>query len=290
MDIQSKIYPATYFVGRVMEMNTDEAIPFAKVVLTDEKGTYHGAVSDEAGNFTFKDLPLGVYRLRISAVDYIELERVFDVKRHAYYQLAVKLTRHVNQVEKPVIYLYPTAKRDVQVRLNYKGNLIHTYPKYSDEGWQVTAEPDGTLWDQKGQEYYALFWEGIPSQPMVPQNGFVVAGKETAAFLEEKLAYLGLNRKEANEFIMYWLPRMEDNPYNLIHFASEQYEEQAKLVIVPKPDCRIRVMMLTQPLNARIDLPLQELSLLKKVRKGFTMVEWGGAIINTIKKGTIQEQ
>jgi hypothetical protein len=129
-----------------------------------------------------------------------------------------------------------------------------------------------------------LFWEGTPYQSIVPNDGFVVTGKETAAFLEEKLAYLGLNRREANEFIMYWLPRMDDNTYNLIHFASKQYEEQAELIITPTPQSTIRIMMLTQPLNSKIDFPLQDLSLLKKIRRGFTVVEWGGSVINVINE------
>ena len=93
-----------------------------------------------------------------------------------------------------------------------------------------------------------------------------------------------MNRREANEFIMYWLPRMDDNTYNLIHFASKQYEEQAELIITPTPQSTIRIMMLTQPLNSKIDFPLQDLSLLKKIRRGFTVVEWGGSVINVINE------
>ena len=43
-------------------------------------------------------------------------------------------------------------------------------------------------------------------------EGFCVKGEDTAAFLEDALSKLGLNRKEANEFIVYWLPLMEQNP------------------------------------------------------------------------------
>ena len=44
-------------------------------------------------------------------------------------------------------------------------------------------------------------------------------GEDTAKFLEGALAELGLTEKEANTFIMYWLPQMENNPYNVISFA-----------------------------------------------------------------------
>jgi hypothetical protein len=116
--------------------------------------------------------------------------------------------------------------------------------------------------------------------------GFVVAGKETAGFLEEKLAFFGLNRREANEFILHWLPRMEDNASNLIHFSGKAYEEEAKLTITPTPESIIRVMMLTQPLKTKIELPLQDLSRLKKIRRGFTGVEWGGAEVDIVEQGS----
>ena len=44
--------------------------------------------------------------------------------------------------KKPVIYLYPEQEQEVSVRLEYDGELTCTYPEYND-GWTVTAEPDG---------------------------------------------------------------------------------------------------------------------------------------------------
>ena len=46
---------------------------------------------------------------------------------------------------KPVIYLYPEQETTVSVSLDYAGTLTATYPAYED-GWRVTAEPDGTLY------------------------------------------------------------------------------------------------------------------------------------------------
>ena len=46
--------------------------------------------------------------------------------------------------EKPVIYLYPEQETTVSVSLDYAGTLTATYPAY-ENGWTVTAEPDGTL-------------------------------------------------------------------------------------------------------------------------------------------------
>jgi hypothetical protein len=280
IDINSKRYPITIFEGNVMELNSKEAIPLVTVTLRGEDGINRGALTDSTGFFLIKDIPLGECRIDISSNGYQEIMFDFNIKEHAYYKCEIKLKQF--EIEKPVIYLYPTQKQTIEVQLNYNGALTHTYPKYPTDGWQVIAEPNGTLWDKNGMEYYALFWEGKPHKQIIPKDGFVIAGKETAAFLEEKLAYLGLNRKEANEFIMYWLPRMEENNYNFIHFSGKQYEEQAALIINPKPETIIRVMMLTQALEYKINIPLQDLNSLKNKRKGYTVVEWGGSLINTI--------
>ncbi len=177
--------------------------------------------------------------------------------------------------EKPIIYLYPEKIQEIEVQLNYDGKLTHTYPKYNN-GWKVTANPDGTLFDAKNQEYYALYWEGKPNKDYTINEGFVVPGEQTIDFLENSLSKLGLNRKETNEFIIYWLPKMENNPYNLIHFSTTQYEEMAKLNITPTPETLIRVMMVFKPLDNPIKIKKQNLNSMSKKRKGFTVVEWGG--------------
>ena len=175
---------------------------------------------------------------------------------------------------KPVIYLYPEEETEVTVRLDYDGTLTCTYPAYED-GWTVTAAPGGTLTDESGQTYSYLYWEGVTRTEYDFSRGFCVPGEETAPFLEDALARLGLTRREANEFIVYWLPRMEANPYNLIAFQAEDYTDHARLTVTPEPDSLLRVFMAWKPLEAPAEIPPQELSGFK--RTGFAVVEWGGA-------------
>ena len=92
--------------------------------------------------------------------------------------------------------------------------------------------------------------------------------------METALADLGLTRREANEFIVYWLPLMEENPYNLITFQSECYTESAVLTVDPAPDTTIRVFMVWKGLDAPVEIAPQELTAPERV--GFTLVEWGG--------------
>ena len=178
---------------------------------------------------------------------------------------------------KPVIYLYPEEETNVRVELDFNGQLTSTYPAYNS-GWNVTAKPDGTLLGEDGREYYCLFWEGESYVNYNIDKGFVVPGNETEKFLEESLRKLGLTDKEANEFIIYWLPRLENNPYNLISFLGDQYTDNAELIISPAPDSVLRVFMVYEALEEPIDIPGQELEFTE--RTGFTLVEWSVAEIN----------
>ncbi|HAR87123.1 MAG TPA: hypothetical protein DCR69_15490 [Clostridium sp.] len=176
--------------------------------------------------------------------------------------------------KKPVIYLYPTSEQSVSVKLDYNGELTCTYPEYKD-GWNVIAEPDGTLTNIGDKRKYSyLYWEGISKNQWDMSKGFVVKGEDTEEFLQEKLEYMGLTPREYNEFIVYWLPIMQENKYNLITFAGEEYENLAKLNITPKPDSILRVMMLFKSLDKPIEIEEQEIKSFE--RKGFTVIEWGG--------------
>ena len=180
-------------------------------------------------------------------------------------------------MRKPIIYLYPEQETKVSVTLGYPELLTTVYPEYNN-GWNVIARPDGSLTDlATGRNLYALYWEGKAKNKPALDEGFVVAGKDSAKFLEEKLARLGLNEREAEEFIVYWLPKLESSPYNLIRFETKnEIEANMPLTVSPKPDTTIRVMMDFLPLETPINIPEQSLPETPE-RNGFTVVEWGGS-------------
>lgn len=189
-----------------------------------------------------------------------------------------------NACYKPVIYLYPEEETDVSVELLLDGRLTCTYPSYQG-GWKVTAAPDGTLTDANGQTYSYLYWEGETNARWDMSKGFCVKGEDTAAFLEAALAKLGLNRREANEFIVYWLPLMERNPYNVISFQTDAYTDAARLNVSPAPDTVIRVFMTWQASDVEVEIEAQELA--APERAGFTVVEWGGTDSFSIKHDAV---
>ena len=186
-------------------------------------------------------------------------------------------------VDKPVIYLYPTEQTEVTVQVSDPELLTVTYPDYR-EGWSVLADPDGTLTDPETlRTYYSLYYESNLKNVglLESKEGFLVAGEDSAQFLEEKLEILGLTEREAEEMIIYWLPQLTANDYNLIRFATaDEIEEQMQLNICPEPDSVIRVWMEFEAVDAEnaeeISSELTEQELVTPERSGFTVVEWGG--------------
>ncbi len=197
----------------------------------------------------------------------------------------VKLMK-CTSADKPVIYLYPKVSSDVTVRLSFDGQIVATYPSYDEtlKGWKVRAEPDGTLHDSRdGKEYSYLFWEGAATTPfdMNTREGFVVEGKNSRGFLQEKLSQMGLTPKEYNEFIVYWYPKLAANKWNYVYFAGKDYSDRARLEITPKPDSILRVFMEFKAIESPDEMKISEQKLKKFVRKGFTVVEWGGTEIKS---------
>ncbi|MCM1055975.1 MAG: hypothetical protein NC394_10700 [Bacteroides sp.] len=187
--------------------------------------------------------------------------------------------RFLGDYAKPVIYLYPEEETDVTVKVGFAegGALTCSYPEYNG-GWSVKAFPDGTLLDENGNEYYCLYWEGKGSAVLDRSKGWCVKGGDTAAFLREKLLEIGLTPREANEFIIYWLPLMQNNPYNIITFHTEDYALSVPIEALPAPDTQIRVFMTFEASEEPAEIPPQQLPHYE--RNGFTLVEWGGSEIN----------
>ena len=179
-----------------------------------------------------------------------------------------------NVYGKPIIYIYPTTKIQVNVKLWTPENLSHTYPKYNWEKWRnVIANPNWDLEDMDTwRKLYALYREWKSDNETNFDEWFVVAWKDIISFLEEKLAILWLNEREVEEFIVYRLPQMEDNVYNLVRFETkEEQDENMPLNITPKPDTVIRIMMDWKAIEEPINIPEQQLE--TPERNGFTVVE-----------------
>ena len=179
-------------------------------------------------------------------------------------------------VDKPILYLYPKTVTDINVKIRDESKIITSYPKYNG-GWDVTAQPNGDLLDIQGKYYYSLYWDEQNSATVDFSTGFYVEKSGAIQFLEDKLTLLGLNDKERNEFIMYWLPILEKNGKNLVYFElTDERQANNMLTITPTPDSLLRINMHIKKVAEYTKIAEQPL--LKFNRIGFTAIEWGGTI------------
>ncbi len=261
-DIDNIWFDDTYVAGFAYIDGKDVTILVAhNGNLDNPKNTYNGCTIEYTADSLVKQE--GTYDFADNTVTYTyRLDTVIAISPES-----------ISYPEKPVIYLYPEAETEVTVTVDFKGDFTVTIPPY-ENGWTVTASPDGTLTDKDGKTYPYLFWEGITEVILPIDEGFCVKGEDTEAFLLDILPRLGLIEQEYSEFIDYWLPRMEGNPYNVITFQTDAYEALAPLTVSPAPDAVLRVFMSFRASETPVELPQQEIE--SFTRHGFTVVEWGG--------------
>lgn len=269
----------TSCVRGILKDIDNEPIIGATVKLMKDDEFIAGAASDLDGKFNICHDVNGECVIQISYVGYRTQTVAITLKPGETLILDQELELFEEEVIllKPIIYLYPESTHEIEVKMPLEKGFSHSYPKYTGS-WKVTADDNGNLFDSTTmRSYYGLYWEAAGNFEFTLDEGNVVSGENTVEFLEAALDTLGLSEREANEFIVFWLPILEANPYNLIHFSSTEYESMAPLEISPKPDTEIRVMMVYQALQQEIQFPKQDLSILAKNRHGFTVVEWGGS-------------
>lgn len=265
-------------------------ISLSGVIKNNENKTVSGAViSNLTKRESYYSDSLGKYKINVAKNDFINFSKEgfqsqkIEVTHQTIQDIVLKpQTTSDRIIKKPVIYLYPLQKTDISFHLDFKGELLTTFPKY-DKNWTVTAYPDGRIFDKKTNRFYSsLFWDGsqkFPDEHYQYKSGFVVSKNDLTNFLIEKLEFMGLNNLETNEFVQYWLPILEKNKINFIHFyVNSDYDFISQNNVSPKPDTSIRIFMEFYGLDKPIEIPVQHLP--KTERKGFTLVEWGGSDVS----------
>jgi hypothetical protein len=110
----------------------------------------------------------------------------------------------------------------------------------------------------------------------VPETGFIVKNGEAESFLSSILPKYGLNQKESQEFMEFWVPKMQQAPYYRVSFLTDDWSKAAPLFVSPRPKTSIRIFMDLKPLSAPISI--KEPKIITPARDGFTLVEWGGLL------------
>lgn len=185
-------------------------------------------------------------------------------------------------IDKPVIYLYPTKPTIVNVAVQTTGSVVVSDPLYPTDGWKnILAYPDGTL-TYNSKTYSELFYETSVTTFQKPTIGITIPSNQLNEQLNGILDQLGLVGKEKQEFLSYWIPRLQSlhSPYIFFSVLNPTAKAAIDAVdISPKPDTMIDFIAYFKPvMTANTDSsftlpPIPQ-------RKGFVAVEWGGVIDN----------
>ncbi len=188
--------------------------------------------------------------------------------------------------DEAVAYIYPRGDTDGMIKMDAKGNVSYEHPEYDeeeenvdedeDDEWEEPIRTDGTITDKDGKKHAFLFWKGETHEGWDFTKGFCVKGRDTQGFLEASLTKLSLTKKEQDDFIAYWLPKLKANRYNVIFFQSYGYD-MTNLKTKVLPDTFITVSMAYYPSDGYVYIKPQDL--LSRRRKGATAVEWSGGMI-----------
>jgi len=183
--------------------------------------------------------------------------------------------------DKPILYLYPERETYVDVAILTTGNIFKSIPQYPEGGWKkIFAYPDGKLIYQ-GKTYQELFYETNIGYIEEPQRGLTLTSQNLEKELDAILYKLGLNSWERNEFLTYWIPRLKKENTQYFQFSLIQgdfKEKTDKLLITPKPDTLIEILVYFKPLKKPYTGKALQLPSEPPKRIGFTAVEWGGTL------------
>ncbi len=228
---------------------------------TDNNGRF--AIDIENGQYTFSINPDTSHPI----CEDLQIDVASDYKDlYAYYDISI---------DKPNIYIYPKESTILDVSLEFPqgGKIVKSIPEYGD-GWKnLTVEPNGMINDQ----YEFLFYESRQQDYCQYYNGWVIKRENLPTFFNDNMKATGFNEKEINDFIEYWVPRLNKyNYYALYPQYKNDIDKLVKLEISEKPDNILRLFYVIDGIDEKIDLT--EPNIPEFDRSGFVVTEWGGIL------------
>lgn len=177
---------------------------------------------------------------------------------------------------KPNLYLYPEKTSTLSVEVNFPmgGEIIAAIPEYND-AWVVTVEPSGKI----NETYDFLFYESRQPNIWQTEKGWCIAQNNLATFFEETLQAYNLSIKEKEDFINYWIAKLNSYAYYFIYPQSNGIIDRViSLSFSEYPDELFRIYFAFEGSteNKTIDSP----TIIPAKREKFHAIEWGGLVLN----------
>jgi len=208
---------------------------------------------------------------------------VYTFQKHFPYKVTLKayneeysdtITHDVSDViliKKPNIYLYPQKQIDICLSIEFPkgGKVVKSIPVYS-KGWCVSVNESGKI----DGEYDYLFYESEQTNMFQLEKGWCIDQYELTSFFEKNMKDYNFSKSEINDFIEYWIPKMDKTPYYVIYPQTKEIinkSNQLKFSIEPDNIFRLFYFIEESEKYRKIDKP----TITPIERKGFHVVEWG---------------
>lgn len=191
-----------------------------------------------------------------------------------------KVPKDVNAY-KPNIYFYSEQDKDISVSFDNPELLTNSIPHY-ENSWNFTLQNNIIVCDD-GQYSY-LFYESVTDPVQFNyESAFVISRENRAETFRNILTEYNFTKQEIDDFIDFWVDKLDSDKIYLMFAQNTEMVDQAMPVNVnPVPESINRIwfafttVQMADILNPDFNLdPVIE----PIVRNGYTMVEWGGFIV-----------
>lgn len=265
---------------------SDEPADSTKVKLLEkeEKGfiIIDSTYTNSSGYFEFRNISAGNYKIHASKTD-TTFGFPWDKYTDEFYYdgkdtYDVGIIELQCDVDKPAIYIYPEENSQFQIQLILKNStrITESIPEYNS-GWDVFVEKSGRINSRYDYLFYEAYIIKIPSRQV--GTGWCISQKNLKNELNDILLKIGLNQKETNEFLDYWLYRLQDYKYyKIFPVVNEQLDEFVEIYITPQPQTIFRIWFFFHGSDNLEELPSPQI--IDFNREGTTVIEWGGVLLN----------
>ncbi|MDD2635493.1 MAG: hypothetical protein PHW82_08345 [Bacteroidales bacterium] len=175
-------------------------------------------------------------------------------------------------VYKPNIYIYPKEQIQLSVIIDFPmgGKIIASIPDYGT-GWNVIVDTTGLI----DNTYSYLFYESTQPDIWQKKYGWIIKTEDLVPFFRENMAQYGFNGKEIDDFVEYWIPRLDDFAfYSILPQTKALIEGVISLQFSMQPDNLLRLFYVVEGYN-QLPEDLSEPNIESFDRDGYFITEWG---------------
>jgi len=175
-------------------------------------------------------------------------------------------------VYKPNIYIYPNEVIDLTLKITFPmgGKIVTSIPEYGS-GWSFVVDTSGLI----DNTYSYLFYESIQPDVWQRNYGWCIKTDTLEIFIRQNMSEYGFNDKEINDFIEYWIPRLNDYPYYSLYPQTNCIiDDVVQLEFSKQPENILRLFYSIHGRNSFLD-KLKAPTIDKFIREGYFVTEWG---------------